>query len=324
MPRNFVTVFLAALAACSGSNAGPHPNAGPDQACTDIASARCAKLDACNKTGIVTRYGDMATCNAREKLACTLSLQAPATTVTASLQEQCIPALTAQSCNDYLLGIFPVACLPPAGPRATLAGCAYGGQCVTTDCAIAKGEACGTCSNVPAPGDSCARIGCGRSGFVCVRDTMTCGAPAADGGSCGLDVPCAPSLACVGATNTAQGSCQPRLSSAGAVCDSHRRTAPDCDHNAGLHCNPISKICDAIAFASPGQPCGITSGGVYALCTNGSCPIPDGGSTGICFANAADDGGGCDLDAGAACVSPARCVVNAGAGACQMPLLSCQ
>src|SRR4051794_39191891 len=50
-----------------------------DQACADLATARCGALMTCSAPDLARRWPDIATCEAREKLACTDALAAPQT-----------------------------------------------------------------------------------------------------------------------------------------------------------------------------------------------------------------------------------------------------
>src|SRR4051812_9407778 len=100
-----------------------------DQACADLAQARCAKRDGCTSgVGITRNYGDMATCLAREKLACTDALAADRTGNSPDLVEKCVAAYPTFSCADFADNRPPADCAPAgAGPDG--AACAFNGQC---------------------------------------------------------------------------------------------------------------------------------------------------------------------------------------------------
>src|SRR5262249_13120144 len=117
---------ILALVACSGTSA--------DTACADIAAARCAQRSTCtNGVGIPRVYGDMTTCLAREKLACTNALAAKGTGNSPARTEQCVAALKTESCADYFAGNPPAACIN-TGALADGMPCAFAGQCSSTYC----------------------------------------------------------------------------------------------------------------------------------------------------------------------------------------------
>jgi hypothetical protein len=98
-------VLCIALAGCGSSTSN-------DQACSDLASARCAKRMSCGSTSIQRVFGDLATCLAREKLACMNGLAAKGTGNSAAAAETCAAAYPAQSCADFFVGNPPEASEP--------------------------------------------------------------------------------------------------------------------------------------------------------------------------------------------------------------------
>src|SRR5437763_4188562 len=91
-----------------------------DQACTQLAQVRCSQLQTCSAADLARRWPDLATCEARDKLACTDSLAAKATAASPSSAEKCGAALAAQSCDAFLAAVPPPAdCLPQLGAGAT-------------------------------------------------------------------------------------------------------------------------------------------------------------------------------------------------------------
>jgi len=298
----------------AGCSSGPSV----DEACTQTAAASCAKLDQCIKNGVVTRYGDLATCQARLKQSCVSSLGAPATGNTPAFVEVCAAAIPAATCADYE-GANVAACATKMGTLATGAACTYAAQCATAFCAIAKGTNCGVCAATSNPGDSCATTTCSR-GLTCVASTSTCQVDGATNAACDRDHPCGFGLSCVGAAMTTMGTCQPSGKTVGAACDSRRMTAPACDANQGLTCDAVSKMCVALTYASDGMPCGLV-GTTVTACGNASvCYGSSGVTPGTCKA-AAKDGAACDTDAGPGCLPPARCVTGSAtvtSGMCQL------
>ena len=76
-----VVVFgalVVAFGGCSSSTNGGS-NVTAEQACADVAAARCQKLQSCNPQGIINTYGDLATCQARQSETCVTNLGAPQT-----------------------------------------------------------------------------------------------------------------------------------------------------------------------------------------------------------------------------------------------------
>ena len=306
--------FLFALFGCGSDLTA-------DQACTHVAEDRCSQLQTCSAADLSRRWPDLATCEAREKLACTEALAAPHTANTPSHVEECGGELVAQACGPFLSGVNPpMACVPEHGTLAVGAACSFAAQCSTGFCSVAPDTLCGACAAPPNPGDSCAAQGCGPI-MVCVAATETCAVPSASGAACSASQPCLQGLACVGATQTASGTCMPEATTAGAACDARRQTMADCDAAAGLTCDRSTNTCVSQPLAASGQPCGLV-GTTETACSGGAtCVRPAGSATGTCVAPAAD-GAACDSASGPGCEFPARCVpTSAGgtAGTCQLP-----
>lgn len=285
-----------------------------DQACTDLATARCGQLMTCSAADLEKRWPDANTCEAREKLACMNSLSAPQTAATPTTVKACADALAQSSCDAFLSAAMPpTACLPQHGPRAAGAPCAFAAECASGFCSVADDAVCGTCAAEPAPGDSCASSGCGPT-MTCVKSTMTCQVPVSAAGACGKDLPCEVGLSCVGSTATTMGTCQAEVTTAGGTCDPKQMTGPSCSGGAGLTCDTAMLKCVTQPLASANQPCGLV-GTTRTACSGGAtCSIPQGETMGVCVAPAAD-GGACNIDSGPGCITPAKCV----SGSCQLP-----
>jgi hypothetical protein len=305
--------LLALLAAPIGACSSSTPGLSAEQACTDLAAARCKQLDACGANLIAVRFSDLATCLSREHSACMASLTATATAATPETTEQCTLALPDEACSDFLNNNTPGACQAPPGPGALGAACVFNGQCASQFCGIGKNAACGTCQDKPAAGDSCSDLsGCGP-GLKCVHQGTVCAdVNTTSGESCDKDNPCGAGYSCVGAvaaTMTA-GTCQLAVSSVGAPCDPKKKLGPGCDPNLGLVCDAQASVCVAIQFVEPGATCDSAE----HVCSSGaSCVIPMGQSIGTCVPAAAD-GAACDTVAGPDCMNLSRCVVSGGAG----------
>jgi hypothetical protein len=356
--------FLAwALVACGGSSAnglgapndgggdsaspggGDEGGAGDDgggsdagvtatQACSDWATARCARWDACsNATYVNLHYGSQAACVAASEQTCATALAATATASTPAYFEACSVATTNESCADVFGENPPAACAPLAGPGAAGTACFAAAQCASAYCAVPDSATCGTCAAVPAAGAACGTdADCGsRGGLVC-SELGICVALGAATGSCDKDHPCGPDLSCVGADakTSKAGTCQAAVSMAGASCDATQATGPGCDATLQLRCDAATSKCVAASLVASGT-CGDLGGGVIGKCeADGTCVLPeadagsDGGdagvaTTGTCLAAAAM-GSPCDSASGPACAPPGKCASADGgtAGTCQI------
>ena len=334
------TLVAVAVVFLGCGSSGPSSNT----ACTERAQASCALRDSCSAGhGVANRYGDTATCVAREAQLCELNLKAPGTKSTTRTVEDCATALPATTCADFWNAVPVAACVPPPGQRPNDQPCGANAQCSSTYCAVPKGAACGQCADLPVQGASCVDSGEVVRGFTCLKTTGTWAALGAAGGPCDANTPCGAGLACVGggADGGAGTTCQAQLTTVGATCDNRLQTAPDCDRTVGVVCTAHRNgVCEALSYATAGQPCGrlpgdedggVPDGGVapaITQCTAASqCamgPVEDSGValTGTCVAPAAE-GAACDTEAGPPCLAPARCigtVSDAGAttGTCQL------
>jgi hypothetical protein len=316
LPRSLFALPLA-LAACHGVGA---TSAAIDQACTDVAQARCQKRATCSNNVSITRtYGDMPTCLEREKLSCENGLAAPDSGNSASRTEACAASYAGISCADFLAGAASPECVF-VGSRPNGSPCAFNGQCQSSYCIGTRDARCGTCGAPPADGASCATSFCVR-GQICESATNLCQTPGKAGDPCDAGHTCYSDLSCVGSTATTMGVCQTNAATVGAACDTHT----PCDGTVGLHCQSSSgmKTCVATMYVGDGMPCG-TVGGTFVSCgAAGSCYTSTGiagsGEAGTCKAAAAD-GAACDTVVGPPCLSPARCMTSGGtSGTCAAP-----
>lgn len=291
-----------------------------DQACGDLAKARCAKIDSCGGGfGVAVKYGDEATCESRLKSQCVLGLAAPSTGATPASREACAQAIGTEDCPTFEGTDAPDPCNPPAGTLAAGAACGTAAQCASSYCAIAIGVACGTCATAPAANDPCTTTGeCGgRAGLVCDRATGTCETAGVANATCDATHPCAAEYECirtldagVAASDDAgvsvAGTCQLGATSVGAACRPGSVLVPKCEKTVYLTCDETSKKCAQDAFVDAGAPCGDLDGGV-ADCTGGAVCDPTIGKTGTCVPAAAE-GAACDSINGPNCLAPARCI----------------
>lgn len=317
--------FALALAGCSSSSSGTPATSADgggegggitaDQACADLAHARCTALETCSTLRIATQYGDEATCEARNKANCVASLAAPSTGAAPATSEACAMAYTGWSCPDLLDGTnIPGACQQPKGSLAAGSACAFPGQCQSGFCAIAPDAACGVCAAPPKAGDSCAALtNCGQ-GLLCTSDTQVCATYVTQGGMCGKGMPCGTGMSCVGSTTTTPGTCQTAVATMGAACDPAAKTGPACDRDKGLTCNSTSKTCVTLATVGGGQACGDVSGSGVACSASGVCNGAMGTTAGTCAAAVAD-GASCSTPGLKGCEALARCIVAGEGGA---------
>jgi hypothetical protein len=314
------TLFVCSLA-CSSSNfdvAGGDatPGVSDDQACTDVANARCNKHQSCSQVFIAMQFGDLTTCVGREKQICLNAHGARGNAGSAEGTEKCAASIGDQTCADVLDNVQTDACAAASGAGADGSSCAFASQCKNKFCALPDDAQCGTCGSVPPPGSSCATSNC-APGLACPASSQTCTALAQNGASCGKSNPCASGLTCVGATPTANGSCVPSANTVGAPCDPLRRTGPGCDRNAGVGCDLATSKCVAVQIVGAGVPC---DGEVTFCGGGGTCFFATGSKIGTCVAPAAD-GAACDSAVGPGCLNPSKCIRSGGgtSGTCVFP-----
>lgn len=310
-------LVMAAGSACSsGSKSGSFPADGggdagadagggvtADQACSDLATAGCGRLQACAPFALETIYGDATTCAQRAALACTPSLGASGSQITPEQVDSCAQAVTGETCDQAAGNTQPMACDVP-GTLASGAACGSDAQCQSGYCKIPLGSICGTCTARASSGGACTADAECAAGLVCnpVSTTAaTCVMPASSGQACSATQPCSRTLACIG------GTCQTPLA-AGATCSA----TPDCNVAQGLYCDTqTTKKCTQTQTATAGQPCGIING-VAVACTAGAVCANFTGTQGTCHPPAADNG---LCGPGVNCLAPAACVN----GKCLLP-----
>jgi hypothetical protein len=296
--------------ACSSSS-----STSANQACSDLATARCQKMQECNPQGVINVYGDLSTCESRQTSTCVTNLSLPQTANTAAHTEACAQVLPNQACSDFGQGVLLPACEPPAGPRAAGGPCAVNAQCATAYCLILDTSACGVCAASPAVGDSCANNPCGP-GLVCDTLTSKCAAPVGAGGVCddsSSNSVCIPGTTCLGPSGSTTGNCEAVATTVGASCklqDGGTR----CSGRQGLYCNvPEGRVCAPVGVASVNQACGTIDGGVIDCTTGAFCHKASGSPSGTCVP-AVSDSAACDTLNGPNCAVPSRCVLTTAGG----------
>lgn len=305
--------------ATTGGDSSPGTSA--DQACGDLASARCAEIDKCgNGHGVTVKYGDTATCTSRLKNQCLTNLGAPSTGASPTTVEACAQAIPGEDCPTFLGNDAPDPCVPPAGTVAIGGACGVSAQCASTYCLVPVGASCGTCAAVPAAGDSCtaSRECGGRGGLICSRISGQCVVGGKQNDTCDDTHPCSAELSCVRTRDddagadagiSVTGTCQPSGATAGAACRTGSVNLPACDKNMYFTCDNKARQCVADSFAAAAAPCGDLDAGVTD-CTGGALCATSGDKTGTCLAPAAD-GTACDSANGPTCLPPARCIGTA-------------
>jgi hypothetical protein len=291
---------VVAMVACSSSNSGGSVSV--SQACTDLSSAICAKLQSCDPFFFSVIYADTTTCVNASQGPCADAVNANGSGANASNVEACAQGYQSAKCGDLESNNPPSAC-QVHGSLAAGTACGSGVQCSGDSyCHIAANQLCGVCAALVGANGSCAQSSDCQRGLTCHTPsgstTGTCVSPVAQGGTCMAGgPPCQTSLACVG------GTCQAPVGPM-QTCD---KTAQNCDITQGYVCG-TSGMCEKITIASPGQPCGLLNG-TYTLCQgNATCPIPMGSTMGTCPTVAAN-GATCGSN-GEWCMAGATCANN--------------
>ena len=300
--------LLAVGAACNSISA--------TQACADLTSATCAKLEQCAPSLVTGAWGDTTTCQARSTVTCESALALKNTVDTPSLADQCSKAIAAQSCSDYFTNNPPKDCIPTSkGKVADGSACGTAGQCASNTCQIDPTTGCGTCIEPVVSGQPCKAATDCQAGLVCALSTTAgaavCIAPVASGATCSdvaPIIPCQTGLVCDSGSKT----CKAPLA-AGSACDP--TVLPTlCDSANGYWCTPLGTRCQLVLFAGNGQPCGYNAKtGDLTLCSgSGFCAATGDAGSATCQAPAADNNA-CDTSKGPLCQPPAFCKMPAGA-----------
>jgi hypothetical protein len=303
--RSFISAAIAAVTvlACSGSTSSS--NVSPTQACSDLATNICNKLNSCAPFYVTIAYGSVSECTARAAIDCPQTISASGSGATASNVEACAQAYTSASCADLESNTAPSACTI-AGTLTAGAMCGASQQCVGPNgyCKTSATAVCGTCATLSAAGAACTSNSDCQAGLVCgtaAGATMgACVTAGAAGAMCDAGHPCGGTLVCYNTTCSAP-------VEAGGACDA---TAQNCDLTSGLYCNPTSKVCAQATTAAAGGSCGYSaSANTYTLCSSGAtCNGETATTQGTCGAVAAD-GAACGSNM-ATCTAPAICVNN--------------
>jgi hypothetical protein len=295
----WTATFVALAAACSGSTTTT--TASPQEACTDLATSICNRLEACYPYAMTVAYGSTATCVTRAAIGCPSAVTATGSVATAADIEACAQAYSAATCDALLDNGAPAAC-QIAGTLAAGTPCGSDLQCAGSDgyCKPTTGS-CGVCSSRAALGGACGANDDCQRGFVCATSATpaTCVTPGAAGATCSTAQPCVASLACV------NGTCGTPIA-AGATCTP--AAADACDAPGGYYCSAAG-VCTQVQTAAAGAACGESTTGITE-CAEGTCKPVTGTTMGTCQAPAAD-GAACDATNGPGCLTPAVCINSA-------------
>jgi len=265
----------------SGADAGPSAKEG----CETLAIARCDRMDRCSPHMLQATYGDIPTCQAREKLSCD-GYAFAGVAFTGKELNTCAVELNQVACNDFLRGTMPASCTKP-GTLERYAPCGSDIQCKSGACGT-HGKACGTCTLVARAGDDCKELNCGASAACLSGSCVKLGKVGASCDSARL--PCLTGLAC------SLGKCVEPIRNEEDACEPE---SSNCDVTAGLYCDREVKQCRPVTLAAIGEDCGFLNR-VYvtcksgALCSGGQCVAP------------ASEGASCASDL--QCAAPARCL----------------
>jgi len=301
MRTRFLVLGMAILGmfvySCGGSGSSSNTSGSLDQACSDLANARCQKFNSCSSFLLKVFYGNIATCEARKELLYSAGLSAKGVTVTPSQLEACVLATSAQSCSDgwahkdacHLTGSLPDG-----------SACGAGIQCQSGYCKIPWGKTCGVCTTPATAGANC------TSNSDCASELICAGGQCKTLGAAGA--PCSDSQPCQEDFYCNNGTCAKPATSAGTPCD--KNVPRSCSVISGLYC-PESGVCKNIQLVPGGSSCGL---GTWCE-GDGVCKQKSPNAlSGTCVSRVAD-GQHCDASQSLYCMSPATCV----SGQCVLP-----
>lgn len=283
----FLTIGLVALG-CGETTVTP------DDACTAMASAACAKLVKCWGISFDSQYADFPTCEAREKLRCQSNFTAEGSRAAAADVKACADAFPEMGCDYALTGNWAEVCRPTPGTLANGRPCGRDTQCASTKC-VTKGELCGVCAEPIAAGGACTMDEECVMGLTCIN--QVCTAFATKGEACD-PTPCVPSLACV--DNVCE---KPVI--LGNTCNG-MGAADNCAKLYGYVCN-ASNLCKQTFVTTAGYPCGWVGPDFVVCQAKGHCRMDPATMSSVCIAAAAD-GEACDAAQGPDCMPGSLCV----------------
>lgn len=258
-----------------------------DTACTAFAAAACMRLVRCTSSYLIERdYGTEANCQAVVKQNCVRNVFWRWGGDTPMHVMGCATAVTAQTCDAWLLGAPVPACNLLPGYIEDDGTCIDSRQCNSTFCRIEGNRLCGTCRPLAAVGASCAAAALTQcvAGASCIGGTAAgvCVAQVGENATCSTVIPCSAGLACVGAPATAgNGTCRRLVATEGAACDTlgnNTRTLPNCDGRLGLYCRTGTGGGDAGAGDAGADDAGTPDAGsaTVGVCARATLVATDG------------------------------------------------
>jgi hypothetical protein len=298
----------------------------------------CEKRKTCWPDGIndyrfQQSWGTLQTCIDDQWRSCVADLGRPNSGNSAMRVNSCAQALSHQSCLDFQAGItLPTSDCPSivGGHADNGTDCSVSNECKSNYCNRTEAQRCGKCADKGGLNATCEQNSdCANmltcQGMACAP-AMPAVAKAKAGDPCGTGLPaCDTDLTCVG-TGTMK-TCMAQVMTAGAPCDSTKKTLPDCNNDkVHLWCNPNTMMCEARKWNPIGMTCNELPDGSFAGCSGGAnCvravdALGKRTTTGICIADATE-GLPCYRNTadGPGCAVPLRCiydVVNAPNGVC--------
>jgi hypothetical protein len=282
--------------------------------CQQLMSAYCQRLAACDPVDLRRRYGDVATCTARQMPGCSFIIL-PGTAWTSAKVQQCVAQISATT-DCYEEAFVAGACASEPGTLAEGTACQQGEQCASSHCVrrfviSADGSssrpACGVCLrsdtgiSTPPCGDGGACQSSERCVYADSEPSPRCIVPQPEGAPCLASAGCAGGLFCNRSVSDAGASICVKRGAAGAICTA----STDCLKEDGLRC--VSGVCAEPTFVSLGQACNQED----RLCEKDTrCPspgLPPPNDMLTCQA-AAEEGSPCHEILGPYCNYPANCI----------------
>lgn len=248
--------------------------------CVRYAKAACDKYKECRPLGYVSAWANDNDCATFYDRDCRVLMTAPKTGETVAGRNECVAAITQQTCAERADRLFPLACDAPRGALKLTAPCRSSAQCETGlfcekplpppgENVPGSGFVCGTCARRSNLGESCVS----NSGSSCVEGADcwytgqygrgTCLRRKIVGDECtAFDFCDGPGVRCV------QGVCAvPPTSSLGEDC-----RIKSCAGGIDLFCNRMTLLCEKIpALAKQAEYCGSIQDGTgkFVQCTGG-------------------------------------------------------
>jgi hypothetical protein len=263
-----------------------------EQACVDYATNYCNRYNSCDTENLISYYGSVAACIARNEIDCASDyFSLPGTSLTPERWEACAQAYVSVTCDQFFSYLPIAACNDKPGTLAANAACAYSSQCQSANCVETQANGCGSCETISPNGGACTVPDDCALGSTC-NAAGTCVAYGQMGASCDANHPCDDIYNC-------DSSVCVHVGEPGDPCT----MSTDC--RSYVDC--IGNVCvQGHATALPGAACGeLTAGQPTVYCKAGICDF-SGGNTGNCIGNAAD-GAACNPSNNSDCVFPASC-----------------